>query len=183
MAPYTLTATTGLYVDGVPILCGVGFEDEMLDIERIEVLRGPQGTLYGKNTETGAINIITRQPDNDLVGRASVQVGKLLSAAAGDKEFSEFSFNVSGPIQKDMLFLGIAGKYRQRDGYIENTTTGDTVDDRERWTGRGHVRWTPSDRLDVSMIVSRIENSDGTVNMTLGEERRCSLRTSHARGP
>ena len=83
-------------MDGVPILTAPGFVDEMLDIERIEVLRGPQGTIYGKGTETGAINIITRQPDNEFRGKVSAQVGKLLSAEAGDKEKGEFSLNLSG---------------------------------------------------------------------------------------
>jgi iron complex outermembrane receptor protein len=157
----SLTTSTGLYVDGVPILMGVGFEEGMLDIERIEVLRGPQGTLYGKSTETGVINIITRQPDNDFRGR--------ISAEGGEDKKGQFSLNLSGPIQKDRLFLGIAGQYYQKDGFIENTTTGDTVDDREHWFGRAHLRWTPVDDLDISLIASRFEYDDGASRMNMGE--------------
>jgi iron complex outermembrane receptor protein len=157
----SLTTSTGLYVDGVPILMGVGFEEGMLDIERIEVLRGPQGTLYGKSTETGVINIITRQPDNDFRGR--------ISAEGGEDKKGQFSLNLSGPIQKDRLFLGIAGQYYQKDGFIENTTTGDTVDDREHWFGRAHLRWTPVDDLDISLIASRFEYDDGAGRMNMGE--------------
>ena len=164
-----LTISTGLYVDGVPILMTSGFENEMLDIERIEVLRGPQGTIYGKGAEAGAISIITRQPDNEFRGKVSAQGGKLLSAETGDKQKGEFSINLSGPIQKDRLFFGIAGKYYERDGFIENTVTGDTVDDREHWFGRAHLRWTPMDDLDISLIASRLEYNDGVVNMNLGE--------------
>ena len=165
----SLTISTGLYVDGVPILMASGFEDEMLDIERIEVLRGPQGTIYGKGAEAGAISIITRQPDNEFRGKVSAQGGKLLSAETGDKQKGEFSINLSGPIQKDRLFFGIAGKYYERDGFIENTTTGDTVDDREHWFGRAHFRWTPVDKLDISLIASHLEYNDGVVNMNLAE--------------
>jgi outer membrane receptor for ferric coprogen and ferric-rhodotorulic acid len=75
-APESFRVSTGLYVDGVPVLTGIGFVNEMLDIERIEVLRGPQGTIYGKGTESGAINIITRQPDNEFRGKVSAQGGK-----------------------------------------------------------------------------------------------------------
>ena len=156
------TVSTGLYVDGVPVLTASGFEEGMLDIERIEVLRGPQGTLYGKNTEAGAINIITRQPDNEFRGRVSVE-------GSEDKK-GQFSLNLSGPIQKDKLFLGIAGQYYEKEGFIENTITGDIVDDREHWFGRAHLRWTPVDKLDISLIASRLEYDEGQINFNFTEK-------------
>ena len=159
--PESFRVSTGLYVDGVPTLTGLGFESGVLDIERIEVLRGPQGTIYGKGTEAGAINIITRQPDNDFRGRVSAQGGE-------DKK-GQFSLNLSGPIQKDKLFLGIAGQYYRKDGFIENTITGDMVDDREHWFGRAHLRWTPMDKLDISLIASRLEYDDGAPAMSMGK--------------
>jgi len=165
----SFTTSTGLYVDGVPTLSSWGFEEGILDIERIEVLRGPQGTLYGKNTETGVINIITRQPDNTFRGKVSAQGGKLLSGETGDKQKGEFSLNMSGPILKDKLFLGIAGQYYKKDGFVENTVTGGAEDDRERWFGRAHLRCTPSDDLDMSLIVSRLNHDDGGASMNLAE--------------
>ena len=165
----SFTTSTGLYVDGVPILSSWGVEEGILDIERIEVLRGPQGTLYGKNTETGVINIITNQPNNTFRGKVSVQGGKLLSGETGNKQKGEFSLNMSGPILKDKLFFGIAGQYYKKDGFVENTVTGDTEDDRERWFGRAHLRCTPSDDLDISLIVSRLNHDDGGASMNLGE--------------
>lgn len=168
-AAESLRVSTGLYVDGVPVLTGPGFVNEMLDIERIEVLRGPQGTIYGKGTETGAINIITRQPDNEFRGRVSADGGKLLSAETGDREKGEFSLSLSGPILKDRLFFGLAGKYYDKDGFIENTATGETVNDREHWSGRAHLRWTPVDKLDISLIASRLEYDDEGPNMNMGE--------------
>jgi len=161
-APFMAFSTsTGLYVDGVPILSSAGFEEGILDIERIEVLRGPQGALYGKNTQTGVINIISRQPDNEFRGR--------VSAEGGEDKKGQFSLNLSGPIQKDRLFLGIAGQYYQKDGFIENTITGDTVDDKKYWFGRAHLRWTPVDDLDVSLIASHLKHDSGEPHMNMGE--------------
>ena len=167
--PESFRVSTGLYVDGVPVLMSTGFVNEMLDIERVEVLRGPQGTIYGKSTETGAINIITRQPDNKFRGKISADGGKMLSGETGDKLKEDFSLNLSGPIQKDRLFFGIAGKYYKKDGFIENTMTGDDVNDRERWFGRAHLRWTPTDDLDISLIASRLEHDDGAPDMNMGK--------------
>ena len=160
MADHSYTVTTGLYVDGVPILATFGYEEAFLDIERIEVLRGPQGTLYGKNNETGVINIISKQPDNEFRGK--------VSAEAGEDDKRQFTLNVSGPVQKDRIYLGISALYYQKDGFIENTVTGDTVDDRERWFGKAHLRLTPTDNLDISLIASRLEYDDGAMrqNMT-----------------
>jgi iron complex outermembrane recepter protein len=165
----TQTVSSGLFVDGVPVLSSTGYEDTILDIERIEVLRGPQGTLYGKNTETGAINIITRQPDNDFRAKISADVGKLLSYETGDGLKQAYTLNLSGPIQTDRLFVGIAGKFYQRDGFMENTLTGETADDKEHWFGRAHLRWTPTDRMDVSLIASVLQYDDDGYNMSLTE--------------
>ncbi|WP_321493661.1 TonB-dependent receptor plug domain-containing protein [uncultured Desulfobacter sp.] len=86
------TVSTGLFVDGVPILMATGFEDTFLDIERVEVLRGPQGTLYGKNTEAGVINIITRQPDNEFRGK--------IAGEYGEDNKQKVNLNLAGPIMK-----------------------------------------------------------------------------------
>ncbi|BBO85451.1 TonB-dependent receptor [Desulfosarcina ovata subsp. sediminis] len=169
-APHlSYTTSVGLFIDGIPILSTFGYEDALLYVERVEVLRGPQGTLYGKNTQAGVVNIITAQPNNQLTGKISAELGRLLSGETGDKLKKEISFNVSGPIQKDSLFIGLAGQFYQRDGYIENTITGDTVDDREHWLGKAHLRWTPTDQLDISLIASMLEHDDGGANITLGE--------------
>lgn len=161
------STAVGLYVDGVPTLSSFGFGAGLIDIERIEVLRGPQGTLYGKNTEAGVINIITRQPDNTFSGKVSTEL-------AEDSKYKG-GISLSGPLQKDKLFFSIAGEYEQKDGYIEDIATGDTLDDREHWFGRGKLRWTPLDNLDISLIVSRLSRDDGGVRMNLTQEGAASL--------
>nr|WP_320191220.1 TonB-dependent receptor [uncultured Desulfobacter sp.] len=153
------STAVGIYVDGVPYPAGLGFANGLYDIERIEVLRGPQGTLYGKNTQVGAINIITRQPDNEFRGKISTEYGE-------DNKMKGL-VNVSGPLQEDTLYFSVVGEYEQKDGFIEDTFTGDTLDDRQKWFGRGKLRWTPVESLDVSLIVSRLSNDDGGIRMGL----------------
>jgi iron complex outermembrane receptor protein len=165
----SLTVSTGLNIDGVPVLSATGFENALVDVERVEVLRGPQGTLYGKNTEAGAINIITRKPDNDYRAKLSAEVARLLSAEAGDQLKDVFTLSASGPVLKDRLFLGLAGKFFEKDGFVENTLTGDPVDDKEHWYGRAHLRWTPTDRLDISLIASMLRYDDDAPSMSLAE--------------
>ena len=101
----SMKVSTGLYIDGVPSLNAIGYEDGLLDIERIEVLRGPQGTIYGKGAEAGAINITTRQPDNTFQGQVSIQGGKMLSSETGEDYSSCASLRLSGPILTDTLFF------------------------------------------------------------------------------
>jgi len=179
----SISVSTGLYIDGVPVLSATGFEDGLMDIERIEVLRGPQGTLYGKGAEAGAINVITRLPDNEARGKICLAQGKLLSAEAGDKNKSTLSFNLSGPIKKDALYLGLSGQYVKRDGYIENTVTGDDVNSQERWIGKAHLRWTPADALDISLIASHLQYDDESVALNMGESfaRMVGLPTPESR--
>ncbi len=177
-ASFTFTTTTGLYVDGVPLLNGTGYESEILDVERVEVLRGPQGTLYGKNTETGVINIITRQPDNTFRAKVSAQTGKLLSTETGDELVGSFTTSLSGPIVTDKLYLGIAGRYHSKDGFMKNTVTGDTVNDRKLWFGRGHLRWTPTKKLDISLTVTRTAFDDGAPSMNNTDSAAASMGLS-----
>jgi iron complex outermembrane receptor protein len=157
----SLTVSSGLFVDGIPILLPAGFEDMLLDIERVEVLRGPQGTLYGKNTEAGAINIITRKPDNDLRGKISVELGT-------DAK-KEVALNLSGPLQKDKLFFGLSGSFYDKEGFIDNTYLDETANDRRHWYGKIYLRWTPVDRLDISFISSLLQYNDGGNSMSLGD--------------
>jgi len=159
--------STAMFIDGVPVLSGSGFGDPLQDIERVEVLRGPQGTLYGKNAVAGAINIITRQPDNDFRGKVSVD--------GGEDYKKEVSVNLSGPISQDKLFLGLSGQYYDKDGWITNGYTGDEMNDKEYWYGKGQLRWTPLDDLNIRLIFSQQEYDIGSNNMGLSEDGAASM--------
>ena len=127
----------GVYVDDVPIFNTNSFPSILADIERIEVLRGPQGTLYGRNTLAGAINVITRPPSNQTSGFASFGYGNLsqIEASAG----------ISAPLVEDRLFARISGKSTLRDGYIENTflSTDDLLETKQ-YGGNLRLMYLPS---------------------------------------
>ena len=111
----------GVYVDEVYQGRDPTFNTILNDVERVEVLRGPQGTLYGKNTIGGAINIITAEPTNAFTAFGDVTYGNydLLQARA----------TVGGALVEDKLTARLSLVHRQRDGYLENTTTGEDLND------------------------------------------------------
>ncbi|PIE71530.1 MAG: TonB-dependent receptor [Deltaproteobacteria bacterium] len=156
------TTSMGMYIDGVPALGAFGYTTALLDIERIEILRGPQGTLYGKNTETGAINIITQKPDNQFRGKVAVEGGSLLSAESGDKLAGGGQFSLSGPVVADKLFVGLAGLYTHKDGFTGYATAGGTGHEKDTSYGRAKLRWNPSDQLDITLLAALLsEKIDG----------------------
>lgn len=160
---YTSDASVGLYIDGVPVVDMGSFDETVLDVERIEVLRGPQGTLYGKNTEVGVVNVITKKPDNNLRGMVRVR--------AGEDDKKEVSFVTSGPIVKDKFFISVSGKHYEKDGFIENVNTGDTVNDRESAYGKLYLRWTPTRKLESSLILTRIKYNNGGPNVDYAKDK------------
>ena len=163
----TSGSTSGLFVDGVPTLGSFGYEEGMIDIERVEFLKGPQGTLCGKSTEAGAINIVTRQPDNNFQGMASIKTGGLLSTESGDRMTGGASMSISGPIVKDRLFFGIAGKYDHQDGFIKNTYTDDSEYDLDKSFVRAKLRWLPSEDMELRFLVSYYELEQDGHNQNL----------------
>ncbi|MEM7492154.1 MAG: TonB-dependent receptor [Pseudomonadota bacterium] len=130
-----LETGVGFYVDGVYTGRPENFNQDLIDIERIEVLRGPQGALFGKNTIAGAVNIITKTPD-EFEAQAELTAGNysLFQGRAG----------ISGPIVEDTLFGSLSASYTSRDGYVENAGVGGDLDNADLTTYRGKLRWTPS---------------------------------------
>ncbi len=156
------TTSMGMYIDGVPALGSFGYTTAIVDIERIEVLRGPQGTLYGKNTETGAINIITRKAGNKFRGNVMLQGGSLLSAESGDQLAGGGHLSLSGPVVTDTLFFSLAGMYNHKDGFTEYKTLGGSGHERDNAYGRAKLRWSPGERLDITLLASLLsEKTDG----------------------
>ncbi|MDX2142037.1 MAG: TonB-dependent receptor [Rhodospirillaceae bacterium] len=130
----------GIFVDGVYLDRPAMGNTEFMDIERIEVLRGPQGTLFGRNVVGGAISFHTRKPIEEFRAGGSVSYGNYSQIAA--------SGFVSGQIA-DNAFASVAASARNRDGYAFNTTTGNDVDDTQYGAARATLRILPSDSLET----------------------------------
>jgi len=125
-------SSVGVYVDGVFMSrVGMSFSD-LPDVERIEVLRGPQGTLFGMNTAAGLIHIITQRPDVD-------EFGGFVETVFGNYGRTEARGSVTGPIVPGSLGFSLAASTTQRDGIIYNPTLGTDVDDLSRWGVRGKI--------------------------------------------
>jgi iron complex outermembrane recepter protein len=138
-------SSLGVYVDGVFTGRTQSFTQDLDDVERLEVLRGPQGTLFGKNTTTGAISITTKRPGNDFEGNAKLEGGNFGYIRTG--------LSLSGPIVTDKLAVKVSGFTASRDGYVENVITpGEPAADNDKSYGvRGEIRFTPTESLDIAL--------------------------------
>jgi iron complex outermembrane receptor protein len=143
-----LEPSVGLFVDGVFLgRSGLGMSD-LTDIERIEVLQGPQGTLYGKNTNAGAISVITKKPNFE-------EFEGYVEASAGDYSMYRLTASASGPIS-DTLAFRLSGNVHQRDGYYDNSA-GDDLNDADDWNIQGKLQWEPTDSLSILLSGSHID--------------------------
>jgi len=140
-------------VDGVPQGNQKQLKMELFDVERIEVLEGPQGALYGRNAIGGAINIITKQPTNDFSGFA--QIG------AGSGQEREGIFALSGPIISDKLLFRVSGEYKDADGQINNSYLNEKVDFYTSKDVRAKLLWLASDTITVDGRYAHTDNTGG----------------------
>jgi iron complex outermembrane recepter protein len=149
-----------IYVDGVYMPRTNGALFDFSDVDRVEVLRGPQGTLYGRNASGGAINIITKTP-----GSAPEISGDV---AYGSFNTLDIRGYAAGPLIEDKLSGSISGLYRRRDGIVTNTITGEKLDARKLGSLRGKLRFTPSEPLTVTASADYTEDdSDALTGVNL----------------
>ncbi|MEI9995589.1 MAG: TonB-dependent receptor [Rhizomicrobium sp.] len=129
----------GVFVDGVYMGRPTTINTSLADIDRVEVIRGPQGTLYGKNTIAGAINVITALPGDAFDARATVD--------GGDYGYFLGTVSAGGPIS-DTVGGRISGTYERRDGFVKNTVTGTSLDDVNSLSARAAFTYKPADDLE-----------------------------------
>ena len=137
-------AATGIHLNDMPMVASRLFETEFFDLERVEVLRGPQGTLFGRNATSGVVNFITAKPD--LSG----------FHASGEGEYGNYnSYRLKGMVNvplTDTLGIRLAGVYNKRDGYTYNIGTNSRIDGRDLYALRGSLRWEPGPNTTIDLM-------------------------------
>lgn len=147
------TPSVGLYVDQVAYFDKTAFSFDLYDAERIEILRGPQGTLYGRNTMGGIINVVTRKPTNTFTTR--------FAADFGSYNEQRYRAAISAPIIQNKLFVKASGSYNLRDGYNLNKEVDKYIDSRNDLTGKFQLRYFPISALDVQIQFMAEKTDDG----------------------
>ena len=139
-----IESAVGVFIDGVFRSRSASSILDLPTLERVEVLRGPQSTLFGKNVSVGAISITTKKPSYDWEGSVEATYGNLNTI--------RFRGTVSGPISENLAFR-VSGATNNRNGQYTNIVTGDNnINERDRWAIRGQLLWEPTDALSFRAI-------------------------------
>ncbi|WP_293881186.1 TonB-dependent receptor [Sphingomonas sp.] len=143
----------GFYVDGVYNSRPAAAAFDLLDVERVEILRGPQGTLFGKNTTAGAINISTLTPSFTPEGQ--------FEGSGGTHRFGQLKASISGPLVGDRVAGRLSVGYTTRDGFVRSTATGRNVNDLDNFVARGQLLWNATPTLNFRLSGDiNIQNPD-----------------------
>ncbi|PQM26547.1 TonB-dependent receptor [Sphingopyxis lindanitolerans] len=148
----TCDSATAIHLNGDPLFSTRLFETEFFDLERVEVLRGPQGTLFGRNATSGVVNVITAKP----------KLGRFEGAA--EAEYGNYN-SIKGKAMiniplGDTAAFRIAGIYLNRDGYTKNTFLNTRIDDRDLYSVRGSFRWEPTSGTTIDLLGSYFHERD-----------------------
>jgi iron complex outermembrane receptor protein len=148
---------TAIHLNDQPLFSTRLFETEFFDLERVEVLRGPQGTLFGRNATAGVVNVVTAKP----------RMGEF--QASGDAEYGNYNaIKVKGmvniPLGDTLAFRG-AGIYVKRDGYTTNLNGGPDLDDRELYSVRGSLRFEPTPDTTIDLFASYFREDDNRMRI------------------
>ena len=148
-------AGVGVHMNDVPLTSNRLFEAEFYDVERVETLRGPQGTLYGRNATAGVINVVTNKP---VFGEDK---GSFRGTFGTDSTFKLKSM-INVPMG-DSLALRVAGSYLRRDGFTENLVTGNKIDDRDMYSIRATLAFEPASNVRGWVMFETFDESDSRI--------------------
>ncbi|MBT4521088.1 MAG: TonB-dependent receptor [Halieaceae bacterium] len=147
---FALESSVGLYVDGAYRSRQGSMINNLVDVAAIEVLRGPQGTLFGRNSPAGAVSIYSVKPDHEGSG--------YIEGTYGDYNLRSGSAAISLSAIEDVLAFRVTGFGMKRDGIVDSVEFGDEkMNDRDRWGIRAQALWTPTDDLSIHIIADRSE--------------------------
>lgn len=175
-----LQSTVAVYIDELPIST-IGnttvLDPTLFDVERVEFLRGPQGTLFGSGSLSGAMRILTKSPDlRKFDAAAQTDFG----LTGSDSLRQRYNLMLNTPLVEDKLALRMVGFYRHEEGYLDNVGTGiHNSNTLESWGGRAILQWQPAEQMSVRLLVSREDSNPRDSSLTspsLGEEKRISDR-------
>jgi iron complex outermembrane receptor protein len=139
-------------LNDIPFIRNHFFEQEFFDVNQVEVLRGPQGTLYGRNATAGVVNVVTAKPTD--------QFEAMLSADWGNFTNRRYEGMVNIPVVDDRLDIRAAGEWTKRDGYSFNSITNQPIDGRDLWSGRLSIGIKPSSDLQVNFVWEHFQEND-----------------------
>ncbi|MEA5549550.1 TonB-dependent receptor [Anabaena cylindrica UHCC 0172] len=151
--------SVAFYIDDVPFDYGGFLDLSLIDLERVEVLRGPQSTLYGRSSPSGVVNVISRQPTQ------KPEFG--ISASYGSYNSREVKLSLSDAVIPDQLSFRLAGAYSARDGFIDNVTLNRTVGEVSKVAGRAQILWTPTPEWSVSFNTYANDSDGGNPSFNL----------------
>ncbi|MEM6476507.1 MAG: TonB-dependent receptor [Pseudomonadota bacterium] len=153
---FGIEPSVGVFIDGVFRSRSAGALSDLPNVQRIEVLNGPQSTLFGKNASAGVISVVTREPQFDFQGA--------IEASYGNFNALVIKGDVTGPITENIAFA-LDGSYNRRDGFGEIVNLGEDINDRNRWSARGQLLIEPSPDFRIRAIAdySRIDEVCCTV--------------------
>ena len=155
----------------IPFIRNHFFEQEFYDVSQVEVVRGPQGTLYGRNATAGVVNLISAKPTDQYEAMASVDIGNYESRRL------EGMLNV--PIIGDKLDLRVAGEWTKRSGYTFNAETDQSVDGRDLWSGRVSLLVHPIEKLTANLVWEHFSEDDDRLR---SGKQLCTTRSFADRG-
>ena len=139
----------------IPFIRNHFFEQEFYDVSSVEVLRGPQGTLYGRNATAGVVNLESAKPTDQFEAMASIDIGNY-----GERR-PEGMINI--PIDDDVMDIRIAGEWTKRQGYSFNELTDSRADNRDLWSGRITIGWKPIQSLQAYLVWEHFSEDDGRI--------------------
>ena len=144
-------AGTGIHLNNAPLLSNNLFETEFYDVERVEVLRGPQGTLYGRNATGGVVNMITAKPIDEFEA--------MIRGEVGNYNTMKLRGMINVPLG-DQFALRVAGSWLKRDGFGDNLVTGNDADDRDLFGTRVTLAFNPTDTFHAYFLWDHFDEDD-----------------------